>query len=116
MATDNIALLADLAEAYYAKLALLLDNYASVRNNAVTLRPRSPRFTSEIKEQKVKRRTLERLWQKTRLTVDRAGNLLATMCSRSQAHSYVQSKPIIQILLVNLNPSQVNCLVPRKPY
>lgn len=71
MATDNIASIADLAEAYYAKLALLLDNYASVRNNVVTLRPRSPWFTSEIKEQKVKRRTLKRLWQKTRLTVAR---------------------------------------------
>ena len=43
------------------KLASLLDNHAPVRNKVVTLRPKSPWFTPEIKEQNAKQRRLESL-------------------------------------------------------
>ena len=68
---NDITSIADLVEEYNAKLALLFDDHARVRNKVVTLRPKSPWFTPEIREQKMKRRRLERRWQKTRLTVDR---------------------------------------------
>ena len=43
-----------------------------LKSKIVTLRPKSPWFTLEIQEQKVKRRRLERRWRKTRrLTIDR---------------------------------------------
>ena len=65
---NDIASIADLVEAYNAKLASLLDDHAPVRNKVVTLRPKSPWFTPEIREQKLKRRRLER---RGRLPVDR---------------------------------------------
>ena len=68
---NDITSIADLVEPYNAKLASLFDDHARVRNKVVTLRPKSPWFTPEIREQKMKRRRLERRWQKTRLTVDR---------------------------------------------
>ena len=57
---NDIASIADLVEAYNAKLASLLDDKAPARNKVVTLRPKSPWFTPEIREQKLKRRRLER--------------------------------------------------------
>ena len=61
---NDIASIADLVEAHNAKLASLLDDHAPVRNKVVTLRPKSPWFTPEIREQKLKRRRLERRWRK----------------------------------------------------
>ena len=61
----------DLVERYNTKLASLLNNHAPVRNKVVTLRPKSPWFTPEIKDQKAKLRRLERRWRKSRQIVDR---------------------------------------------
>ena len=52
-------------------VASQLDNHAPVRNKIVTLRPKSPWFILEIKEQKAKCRWLEIRWRETRLTADR---------------------------------------------
>ena len=57
---NDIVSIADLVDAYNAKLASLLDDKAPARNKVVTLRPKSPWFTPEIREQKLKRRRLER--------------------------------------------------------
>ena len=68
---NNIASLNDLVERYNMKLGSLLDDHAPSKSKIVTLRPKSPWFTLEIQEWKVKRRRLERRWRKTRLTLDR---------------------------------------------
>ena len=57
---NDITSIADLVEPYNAKLVSLFDDHARVRNKVVTLRPKSPWFTPEIREQKMKRRRLER--------------------------------------------------------
>ena len=82
---NDITSIADLVEEYNAKLALLFDDHARDRNKVVTLRPKSPWFTCEIREQKMKPLAENK-------TNCRQGNLQATMYSCSQAHSYVQSK------------------------
>ena len=68
---DNTLSLNNLVERHNTKLASLLNSHAPVRNKVVTLRPKSPWFTPEIKDQKAKLRRLERRWRKSRLTVDR---------------------------------------------
>ena len=52
---NDITSIADLVEPYNAKLTSLFDDHARVRNKVVTLRPKSPWFTPEIREQKMKR-------------------------------------------------------------
>ena len=56
---NDVASVDDLVETYNEKLTSLLDNHAPVRNKVVTLRPKSPWFTPEIKEQRAKRRRLD---------------------------------------------------------
>ena len=64
----DIASQNDLVEGYNIKLGSLLDDHAPARSKIVTLCPKSPWFTLEIQEQKVKRRRIERRLRKTRLT------------------------------------------------
>ena len=52
---NDITSIADLVAEYNAKLASLFDDHARVRNKVVTLRPKFPWFTPEIREQKMKR-------------------------------------------------------------
>ena len=85
---NDITSIADLVEPYNAKLTSLFDDHARVKNKVVTLRPKSPWFTPEIREQKMKRRRLERRWQKTRLTVDR--EIYTQQCK------VVHRRPILQ--------------------
>ena len=85
---NDITSIADLVEPYNAKLTSLFDDHARVRNKVVTLRPKSPWFTPKIREQKMKRRRLERLWQKTRLAVDR--EIYTQQCK------VVHRRPILQ--------------------
>ena len=64
----DIASQNDLVEGYNMKLGSLLDDHAPAKSKIVTLCPKSPWFTLEIQEQKVKRRRMERCLRKTRLT------------------------------------------------
>lgn len=64
---------------YEAVLTSLLDNHAPVKTKTITLRPVTPWFTHEIKEQKSIRRRLERRWRKTNLAADK--ELFSQQCS-----------------------------------
>ena len=57
---DNTLSLNDLVKRYNTKLASWLNSHAPVRNKVVTLCPKSPWFTPEIKDQKAQLRRLER--------------------------------------------------------
>ena len=61
----------DLCNQYDFVLKSLLDKHAPSRTKSVTLRPKAPWFNDVIKVNKRKRRSLERRWRKSNLTVDR---------------------------------------------
>ena len=52
-------------------LAYLIDKHAPVKKRVLTLRPNAAWYTDDIKQEKAKRRKLERRWRATRLTIDR---------------------------------------------
>lgn len=52
---NDITSKADLVEPYNAKLTSLFDDHGRYKNKVVTLRPKFPWFTPEIREQKMKR-------------------------------------------------------------
>ena len=49
----------------------LLDKHTPLKTRTITIRPSAPWYTEDIREEKQKRRALERRWRKTGLTVDR---------------------------------------------
>ena len=56
---------------YNSILTGLLDKHAPVKKRVLTLRPNAAWYTDDIKQEKAKRRKLERRWRATRLTIDR---------------------------------------------
>ena len=56
---------------YNTSLIGLLDKHAPLKTRTITIRPSAPWYTEDIREEKQKRRALERRWRRTGLTVDR---------------------------------------------
>ena len=49
----------------------LLDKHAPLKTRTITIRPSAPWYTEDIREEKQKRRALERRWRRTELMVNR---------------------------------------------
>ena len=64
--------LSDLCEQYYQVLKALLNKYAPVRSRSVSQKPPAPWMTLEILQSKRRRRYLERVWRKSRSSLDRS--------------------------------------------
>ena len=62
---------ASLLEQYDTTLSALLGKHAPVQTRTITVRPKVPWFSGEIKMAKQKRRQLERKWRQSRLTIYR---------------------------------------------
>ena len=62
---------AGLLEQYDTTLSALLGKHAPVQTRTITVRPKDPRFSGDIKMAKQKRRQLERKWRQSRLTIYR---------------------------------------------
>ena len=62
--------LSELCDQYDSVLSSILDKHAPLRKRVITIRPRAPWYSEEIKEQKVICRRLERRWRRSRLTSD----------------------------------------------
>ena len=60
--------LSELCDQYDSVLSSILDKHAPLRKRVITIRPRVPWYSEEIKEQKVICRRLERRWRRSRLT------------------------------------------------
>ena len=56
---------------YNTTLIDLLDKHAPLKTRNFTIRPSAPWYIEDIREEKQKRRALERRWRRTGLTVDR---------------------------------------------
>ena len=56
---------------YNTTLIGLLDKHAPLKTRTITIRPSAPWYTEDIREEKQKRRALERRLRRTGLTVDR---------------------------------------------
>ena len=56
---------------YNSILTGLLDKHAPVKKRVLTLRPNAAWYIDDIKQEKAKRRKLERRWRATRLTIER---------------------------------------------
>lgn len=72
---------------YNTSLIVLLDKHAPLKMRTITIRPSAPWYTEDIREEKQKRRALERRWQRTGLTADR---------KRFVEQSHVVNKFILQ--------------------
>ena len=64
--TDNIGLIKK-----YNSLSEVLDNHAPLIEKEITIRDPTPWKTEDIKEEKQKKRKLERRWRKTKTQIDR---------------------------------------------
>ena len=62
--------LSELCDQYSSVLSSILDKHAPLRKRVITIRPRAPWYSEEIKEQKVTCRRLEGRWCHSRLTSD----------------------------------------------
>ena len=62
---------ASLLEQYDITLSALLGKHAPVQTRTITVRPKVPWFSGDIKMAKQKRRQLERKWRQARLTIYR---------------------------------------------
>ena len=62
--------LSELCDQYDSALSSILDKHAPLRKSVITIWPRAPWYSEEIKEQKVIFRRLERRWRRSRLTSD----------------------------------------------
>ena len=56
---------------YNSILTGLLDKHAPVKKRVLNLRPNAAWYSDDIKQEKAKRRKLERRWRATGLTIDR---------------------------------------------
>ncbi|GFS07777.1 hypothetical protein ElyMa_001258200 [Elysia marginata] len=59
------------AELYISNSEEALNHHAPARTRNITTRPSVPWYTLEIKQAKQKRRTAERKWNKSKLTLDK---------------------------------------------
>ena len=77
--------LSSLLDEYENTLRNILDEYAPVKRRMITLRPSAPWYTDEIREEKKKRRRLERRWRSSRSALTGKCMLnsasLSTICS-----------------------------------
>ena len=71
---------------YNTTLIGLLDKHAPLKTRTITIRPSAPWYNEDIREEKQKRRALERRWRRTGLTIERR-----------------QRRPIIRGLLTRTN-------------
>ena len=69
-----------LSGCYDNTLRSLLDQYAPIKKHTITVRPAAPWYSDNIKQEKAKRRKLERRWRSTKLTIDR--ELYTEQCKR----------------------------------
>ena len=60
-----------LSGCYDNTLRFLLDHYAPIKKYTVTVRPAAPWYSDNIRQEKAKRRKLERCWRSTKSTIDR---------------------------------------------
>ena len=63
--------LEDLLTQYDTTLRQLMDKHAPLKTKTVTIRPVTPWYNNEIDKEKKKRRHLEKVWRKSKLTVHR---------------------------------------------
>ena len=70
LSRDHIEL-PSLLDEYENTLRNILDEHAPMKRRTITLRPLAPWYTNEIREEKNKRRRLERRWRSSRLGIDR---------------------------------------------
>ncbi len=66
----NIVNLVALLDHYNNELNRIIDNHAPMQENVISLRNPTPWKSEYIKQEKQKRRRLERKWRKTRLQID----------------------------------------------
>ncbi len=67
---ENIANLDELTQCYDHELSHILNNHAPVRRKILKVKRSTPWYTAELRQLKVKRRSLERKMRKTKLEVD----------------------------------------------
>ena len=68
--TDNDSV-NNMAEQYNNVLSNLLNEHAPEKSREISLRPKAPWYTDSLRDMKRKKRSLERRWKKTELTVDK---------------------------------------------
>ena len=56
---------------YNTTLIGLLDKHAPLKTRTITIRPSAPCYNEDIREEKQKRRALERRWRRSGLTIER---------------------------------------------
>ena len=86
---------------YNTLLIGLLDKHAPLKTRTITIRPLAPWYTEDIREEKQKRRALERRWRRTGLTVDR--ERFVEQCHVVMNLFCRQKGPIIRGLLTRTN-------------
>ena len=67
---ENMVNLDELTQCYDNELSRILNNHASVRRKILKVKRSTPWYTAELRQLKVKRRSLERNMRKTKLEVD----------------------------------------------
>ena len=80
---------------YNSILTGLLDKHAPVKKRVLTLRPNAAWYTDDIKQEKAKRRKLERRWRATRLTIDR--QIYVEQCKHVSKCIYDAKRDIILV-------------------
>ena len=63
--------LPSLLDEYKNTLRNILDEHAPMKRRIITFRPSAPWYTDEIREERKKRRRLERCWRSSLLSIDR---------------------------------------------
>ena len=77
---ENIVNLDELTQCYDHELSRILSNHAPVRRKILKVKRSTPWYTAELRQLKVKRRSLERKMRKTKLEVD--WSAYRKMCNR----------------------------------
>ena len=65
---ENVSALVD---CYDSTLSGLLQEHAPLKKRVATIRPAAPWYDDQLRAEKVKRRRLERIWCKNKLTINR---------------------------------------------
>ena len=68
---DKFESVSALIDCYESTLSRLLEQHAPIKKRVVTLRPAAPWYNDHIRMEKAKRRKLERIWRKNKLTINR---------------------------------------------
>jgi len=69
--TNPAESLCDLTDQYFSVLVGILDQHAPKKTRTITLKPSVPWINDEIMTEKKKRRQLERVWRRTKCSLDR---------------------------------------------